>query len=272
MNAADHIRLTPVLAAVCAALALLLFGLWAGLGRGVRWSAPTAPPPLAGAGQAAAAAPRLAGVDRYAAVWQHPLFSEDRQPEPQAAGGGEAGPAIGQLVLTGVMLTPQLHAALLHDAAGNKSYVVREGSALPDGSWTLRELKPRGAIFVNGRGERAELELKVATVSPQRGAPLHDAGASAPGSGPGVEAAPAQKPEPMGEGGVQVQQVAPASSASMPEAPAPIPLRPQAGASAAETPDATAEARVQALKQRIEERRRRMEQRPQPQHADGGTP
>lgn len=265
MNAADHVRLTPVLAAACAALALLLVALWAGLGRGVRWLAPLPAAPLAGAGQAAAAAPRLGPVGLYAAVWQHPLFSEDRQPEPQAAGGGETGPAIGQLVLTGVMLTPQLHAALLHDTSGNKSYVVREGSALPDGSWTLHELKPRGATFVNARGERAELELKVATVGPQRGAPPQ-----APAAGPAPEAAP--KPEPMGEGGVQVQQVEPASSGSMPEAPAPVPLQPQSQAPASAPADAAAEARVQALKQRIEERRRRMEQRPQPQPAEGGTP
>ncbi|HEX7111155.1 MAG TPA: hypothetical protein VF216_01830 [Mizugakiibacter sp.] len=267
MNAADHIRLTPVLAVACAVLALLLVALWAGVGRGVRWSAPTPPPSLAGAGQAAAAAPRLGPVGQYAAIWQHPLFSENRQPEPQAAGGGAAGPAIGQLVLTGVMLTPQLHAALLRDAASNKSYVVREGSALPDGSWTLHALQPRGATFVNARGERTELELKVATVSPQRGAPPRQP-ASGPGTGP--EAAP--KPEPMGEGGVQVQQVEPASSGSMPEAPAPIPLQPQAGSPASAPADAATEARVQALKQRIEERRRRMEQRPQPPHAEGGTP
>lgn len=265
MNAADHVRLTPALAVACAVLALLLVALWAGVGRGVRWSAPTPPPPLAGAGQAAAVAPRLGPVGQYAAVWQHPLFSENRQPEPQAAGGGEAGPSIGQLVLTGVMLTPQLHAALLRDASGNKSYVVREGSALPDGSWTLHALQPRGAVFVNARGERTELELKVATVSPQRGAPPRQ-----PGAGPSPQAAP--KPEPMGEGGVQVQEVEPASSGSMPEAPAPIPLQPQVQTPPSAPTDAAAEARVQALKQRIEERRRRMEQRPQPQHAEGGTP
>lgn len=158
MNAATQRRLTPVLVGIAAGLGLLLLALLAGAGSGVHWLAPREAAPIPAAHRVAL--PPAAPLLSYAAVWEHPLFSKDRKPMVSAATG--SGVSLGDLELTGIILTPGLRMALLRDkSAGNKSsreVRVREGAALPDGSWTLVELQPRAAIFASGSG-RTELKL-----------------------------------------------------------------------------------------------------------------
>ncbi|MDE2279422.1 MAG: general secretion pathway protein GspN [Xanthomonadaceae bacterium] len=180
MNAASQRRLTPVLVILALLLGMVWLALLAGVGRGVRWNAPRA-----------AALPRPAGrpaglptplpLAEFAPVWQQSLFSPDRKPEAHAANGGSS---IGDLSLTGIILTPHLHMALLHDKNGNKELRLREGQSLPDGSLSLVEVKPRSVIIDSSQG-RTELKLPA-------GAPI-DAAKAGP--------APAAMPSPSPQGG-----------------------------------------------------------------------
>lgn len=156
MNAAAQRRLTAPLAAAVLVLGLAFLVLLAGVGRGVRWAAPRAPAPLPA--QHAATLPAPLPLEHFAPAWQQPLFDPDRKPVAHAASGGGQ---LGDMQLTGVILTPSLRMALLHnkrDAASGQELRVREGTRLPDGSWTLVEVRPRSAVFDSSSG-RVELQL-----------------------------------------------------------------------------------------------------------------
>jgi general secretion pathway protein N len=155
MIAATQRRLTPVLVIVAVVFGVLLLVLLAGVGQGVHWDAPRETPPLTVAHSVTLPpAPPLAS---YAPVWEHPLFTSDRKPMISAASGG--GVSLGDLELTGIIITPELRMALLRDKTSkDKEVRVRQGDALPDGSWTLVDLQPRSAIFASSTG-RTELKL-----------------------------------------------------------------------------------------------------------------
>ncbi|WNL46695.1 hypothetical protein RKE25_03400 [Dyella sp. BiH032] len=155
MNAAAQRRLTPVLAGVAGALVLLLLMLFAGVGRGVRWDPPRPAAPLPDLRASAADLPRLLPLEQFGIVWQQPIFSPDRKPITRATKGGAS---LGEMQLTGIILTSSLHMALLHTRGQDADVRVAEGSALPDGSWKLVEVKPRSAVFESATG-RTELEL-----------------------------------------------------------------------------------------------------------------
>ncbi|MBD8872724.1 general secretion pathway protein GspN [Rhodanobacter sp. DHB23] len=154
MNAASQRRLTMVLAALVLSLGVLWLALLFGFGRGVRWDAPraTALPSAAGP---RAGLPAPVPLATFAPVWQQSLFSPDRKPEAHAASGGSS---LGDLQLTGVILTPQLRMALLHDNSGNRELRVREGQSLPDGSASVLEVRQRSVILDSPQG-RTELKL-----------------------------------------------------------------------------------------------------------------
>jgi len=155
MNAAAQRRLTPVLASVAGGLVLLLLMLFAGIGRGVRWDPPRPAAPLPDLRASAADLPRLLPLEQFGIVWQQPIFSPDRKPITRATKGGAS---LGEMQLTGIILTSRLHMALLHTRGQDADVRVAEGSALPDGSWKLVEVKPRSAVFESATG-RTELEL-----------------------------------------------------------------------------------------------------------------
>ncbi|MDE2246935.1 MAG: general secretion pathway protein GspN [Pseudomonadota bacterium] len=150
MNAADQRRLTPFLVAgvVLLGTALLLF---AGLGGKVRWGAPRAPSALPASGNPANL-PTPVPLQEFAVVWQQPLFAPDRK--PVAAGAS----SLGDLELTGVIITPAVRIALLHDRKGGREVRLRQGESTPDGSITLVEVLPRAAVFDSSSG-RTELKL-----------------------------------------------------------------------------------------------------------------
>lgn len=197
MNAAAQRRLTPVLGGVAAALGLLLLLLLAGVGRGVQWGPPRAAAPLPETHDQGLPPP--VPLAQFSAVWTQPLFNPDRKPGMHAASGGAS---LGDMQLTGIILTPQLHMALLRDKSGDREVRVRQGDTLPDGSWRLAELKPRAAIFESASG-RTQLELPA-------GAPIDmPKAANAPGA--------PQGPLPPATGGVVINQV-PVQNAPMPNA------------------------------------------------------
>lgn len=197
MNAAAQRRLTPLLAGVAALLAALWLALFAGLGQGVHWDAPHPVAALPAANKAAAL-PLPLSPEHFAPVWQQSLFSPDRKPEAHAVSGGSS---LGDLELTGIILTPQVRIALLHDKNGKQGLRVREGQALPDGSATLVEVKSRSVIFDGAQG-RTELKLPA-------GAPIDFSGPPV-GAPPQAEGA-APPPSPAGpdnaEGGAHVTPV-----------------------------------------------------------------
>ncbi|NII11279.1 general secretion pathway protein GspN [Oleiagrimonas sp. C23AA] len=188
MRAADHRRLTPWLAMVVALVLALLVALVLGWGQQVSWDRAPVEPATGAHKPVASRAATSPPPTRFAAAWEHPLFSADRQPHEATGGNGEH-VSLGDLVLTGIILTPGLHMALMHDAHGDKDVRVREGETLPDSAWRLKSLAARHAVFVGG-GPRTELTLKVAHADASAG-PKGDAGQSAP---PPVRPASASSP------------------------------------------------------------------------------
>lgn len=154
MNAAHQRRLTPVLGGIAVVLGVLLLLLLGGVGRRVHWPAPRVLPPLPPPGNSADL-PRPTPLQDFSLVWQKPLFSPDRKPMAHAAAGGSN---LGDLELTGIIITPDLRMALLHDKKDNKEVRLRQGASLPDGSVTLVEVHRRSAVFDSSAG-RTELKL-----------------------------------------------------------------------------------------------------------------
>ena len=165
MNIAHQRRLTPMLGALAVVLAALFLLLLSGVGRGVHWSSPRSLPPLPPAGNRADL-PQPKPLQQFSLVWQQPLFNPDRKPTAHAAADGSN---LGDLELTGIIITPDLRMALLHDKNGNKEIRLREGAALPDGSVTLVAVHQRSAVFDSSAG-RTELKLPAgAPIDPRRG-------------------------------------------------------------------------------------------------------
>jgi general secretion pathway protein N len=125
-----------------------------GIGATAHWNPPRAPAPLPPAGKSDAL-PKPVPLQQFGVVWQKPLFNPERKPVARAADGGSS---LGDLDLTGIILTPDLRIALLHDRNGDKQVRLHEGESLPDGSVTLVEVHPRSALFDSSAG-RTELKL-----------------------------------------------------------------------------------------------------------------
>jgi general secretion pathway protein N len=186
MKAATQRRLTPMLVVLAAVLGLLLVTVLLGAGESVHWPAPRTPAPLPPLGRGAAL-PAPQPLDQYALVWQKPLFSPDRRPAALA----DADSAVGDLALTGVIITPQLRMVLAHDKSNDRDLQIEQGKSTPDGRWTLVDVHPRSAVF-DAPGGRVELKLPA-------GAPF-DKNAPAPDNSPGkAEMRQEQPPAPDAE-------------------------------------------------------------------------
>jgi general secretion pathway protein N len=177
-----------VLAGICAGLLLLALILQAGWGRGYRWAIPDDSAALA-ATNIDREVFKLPAEKDYAATQARPLFNEDRKPTPEAPPEEpKEGPPPSTLniALTGIVLTPQLHLALIQDKSKNSTISLREGMPMPgdQGDWVLTELKPRSAIFKQAPGgEEVEVELTTAVASqkaPAAGKPGKPGGPTPP--------------------------------------------------------------------------------------------
>jgi general secretion pathway protein N len=228
MNALTQRRLTPVLGIVCALLGLALIAVLGGVGRGVRWD-PALPDKVAALPEKTTALAPPKPLASYSDIWQRPLFTVDRKPMARVT-GEEQGASLGDLELTGIIMTPGLRMALLHDRSNNREVRIREGAALPDGRWTLSELTARSASFGNG-SERKELVLKVTAPTQVK-----------PG---GTQAATGGMAPPPSQPQAQPQ----------PRAGVVSPMSPAASASRPEPGDAVQKARIEALKAAVQKRR-----------------
>jgi general secretion pathway protein N len=153
MNAAQQRRLSPVLAGVAVLLGILLLVLLGGVGRRTRWAPPRTLPALPSADRADL--PQATPLQQFSVVWDKPLFNPDRKPVAHASADGSN---LGDLELTGIIITPRLRMALLHDKNGNREIRLHQGDSLPDGSVTLVEVQQRSAVFDSAAG-RTELKL-----------------------------------------------------------------------------------------------------------------
>ena len=215
---------TVVLAGICGVLLLLALVMEAGFGRGYRWLSRDDSAPLA-----------AAGIDRepfklppesaYAATDARPIFNEDRKPTPEVPEGDIPPPPPSvplNISLTGIVLTPQLHMALIQDKSKNTTIALKEGMPMPgdQGGWTLTEIKKRSAIFKETSGDEVEVELSTAVASQN------------PSTQPGK---PANRQAAAGTGGAKPPAPTPAASGN------------------AGNPQA-----AEQLQRRIEERRKQM--------------
>lgn len=181
MNHARQRRLTPVLAVLVVVLGALWVALLGGLGSTPRWDAPrtatTLPPATSGANL-----PSPVPLAQFALVWQKPLFSPDRKPAAHAADGGSS---LGDLTLTGVILTRDLRMALLRDRQTGTEVRLRVGESLPNGGATLVELRARAALFDAPSGRT---ELKLPAGAPIDGGKADAASGAATPRGTGADA------------------------------------------------------------------------------------
>jgi general secretion pathway protein N len=220
MNAANQRQLTPWLAAIAVVLGAASLLLLGGVGRGAHWNPPRTLAPLPPAGNPADL-PQPLPLQQFALVWQKPLFSPDRKPVAHAADGGSS---LGDLDLTGIILTSTLRMALLHDKNGDKQVRLHEGESLPDGSVTLVEVRPRSALFDSSAGRT---ELKLPAGAPIDSRPAADSSAGPPhasdsdnGSGSMSSSAPGDEPGVIRSGSGEIIQ-SPASAAPQ-QRPAPV--------------------------------------------------
>jgi general secretion pathway protein N len=199
----------------------------------------------------AAAGERLGAADRYAEIGARPVFAQDRQPHPfyLTGGNGEAA-ANTSLRLTGVLITPQLQMATLTTEQGQSLRLRLQGEAVS--GWRLLELAPRAAT-VEGPGGTRKLELHV--FNGQGGQP----GSAAPTAAVAAAAVAGNAPA-----------VAVAPPVPAPSAPPPMgqPGSPQPESGTA-TPPAPSDAQLQAIRDRIEARRRQLRERQQTGAATG---
>lgn len=216
--------LSAVLAGLCGVLLLLALAMQFGFGRGYSWLRPDAD----SAGVANVAIDKtpfkLPPETQFADTSARPLFNDDRKPTPDTPDSPDVPPPPKvplNIALTGIILTPQLHLAMVHDKLKNKDVALKEGMPMDgdQGGWTLIKINPRSAVFRESAGEEVEVELSTAVASPSAN--------PRPVQPPGVAAA-----RPPASGGF-------------------VPGQPVA-------PPAAQNAQAQALQQRIEERRRQM--------------
>ena len=163
--------LSAILAGACAVLLLLALAMQFGFGRGYSWL----PPDADSAGVANVAIDktpfRLPPETQFADTTARPLFNDDRKPTPDTPDAAAVPPPPKvplNIALTGIILTPQLHLAMVHDKLKNKDVALKEGMPMDgdQGGWTLTRINPRSAVFRETSGEEVEVELSTAVAGP----------------------------------------------------------------------------------------------------------
>lgn len=176
---------------------------------------------------------KLPSWGEYAAVLEHPVFNESREPTPidESTSEGPQGPATAQpinVTLTSIIMTPKVKLAIVRDNNTGLSTVVKTGASLEgeQSGWKLVEVRPRVAVFEGEGLGRQELEL---LVDASKAAPVMPGAAPIPPGMPGSNVPPPQPP-PMTTAMVSDNQA----------------------------PDANNQARAEEIRKRIEERRKQL--------------
>jgi general secretion pathway protein N len=200
---------------------------------------------------------RLGPLTRYGDIAARPLFTDNRRPQPfviDPMGEAEAAGNDFDYVLSSVLRAPGLQMVILQPAEGGEPVRVKLGAA-PDSApgWVLQSVEARSAVFAGPDGERS-LELRV----------FDGTGGQAPT--PMAMPAPGADADQSAAGGADADMGAPPdrSAGSQPtgrpgaDADAP----PEAARTAAQQAEQQQAAReqVEIIRQRIEERRARLNQ------------
>lgn len=130
-------------------------------------------------------------IENYAVITDRPIFNESRQPiigigpddenEDEELAGEEDVDAP-DVVLAGVVITPELRVATLRLKDSPESLLAFEGQPLEGnfGSWHISRIEPRQAILESGEGKQVRLELQIhdammdAPPEPEPAAPAGD--------------------------------------------------------------------------------------------------
>ncbi|QCZ83099.1 general secretion pathway protein GspN [Xanthomonas citri pv. punicae] len=202
---------------------------------------------------------RLGAFEKYSEIAAHPAFAEDRLPHPFFLSGNDGGNAASTVRLTGVLLTDNFKMATLTLDPQDSVRVQLGGEAVK--GWRLLALQPRSAT-VEGPSGTQTLELHV--FNGQGGQPpTANAAARVPPLPPRRyrprrcrTCVPPQPP--------QQQPVAPVQQ---PGGQAPPTVPPQRSDGAQEAPRPSDD-QMRAIRERIEARRRQLQQ----QRQSGSTP
>ncbi|AOL20732.1 type II secretion system protein XpsN [Xanthomonas citri pv. malvacearum] len=206
---------------------------------------------------------RLGPFEKYSEIAAHPAFAEDRLPHPFFLSGNDGGTAASTVRLTGVLLTDNFKMATLTLDPQDSVRVQLGGEAVK--GWRLLALQPRSAT-VEGPSGTQTLELHV--FNGQGGQPP-TANAAARGAAtatppvPSPDAAalaPPQPPQPQPQPVAPVQQQQPGG-----QTPPTVPPQRSDGAQEAPRPS---DDQMRAIRERIEARRRQLQQ----QRQSGSTP
>jgi len=174
---------TRVLAGLCGALLLLAILQYAGLGSGFSWSDASSEASDVALGEIDQQPIQLPPASAFADIAAHPLFNADRQPTPldaaeAGADGDEPPPSPLNVALTGVILDARnnVSIAMLQDKSTNQAIALKVGMPLEgeQASWTLVEVRPRGAVFRSAADETTEVELETAVAVSPRPAPARN--------------------------------------------------------------------------------------------------
>ncbi len=185
--------LSAILAGVCGVLLLLALAMQFGFGRGYSWLQPDVDSAQVASVAIDKTPFKLPPETQFADTTARPLFNDDRKPTPDSPDAPDTPPPPKvplNIALTGVILTPQLHLAMVHDKLKNKDVALKEGMPMDgdQGGWILTRINPRSAVFRETSGEEVEVELSTAVAGPT----------SAVNARPGAQAvvAPVRVPAP----------------------------------------------------------------------------
>lgn len=111
-------------------------------------------------------------IENYTVITDRPIFNESRQPvigasseddgeETEFAGAEDVDAP--DVVLAGVVITPELRVATLRLKDSPESLVAFEGQPLEGdfGSWHISRIEPRQAILESDAGQQVRLELQI---------------------------------------------------------------------------------------------------------------
>lgn len=203
---------------------------------------------------------RLGAFEKYSEIAAHPAFAEDRLPHPFFLSGTDGSGAASTVRLTGVLLTENFKMATLTLDPQDSVRVQLGGDAVK--GWRLLALQPRSAT-IEGPGGTQTLELHV--FNGQGGQPP-TANAAARGAAGALPPLPPQSPDAAAA--VQPQPPPPATPpAQQPGGQAPPTVPPQRSDGAQEAPRPSDD-QMRAIRERIEARRRQLQQ----QRQSGSTP
>ncbi|KFA41037.1 general secretion pathway protein GspN [Xylella fastidiosa subsp. multiplex] len=201
----------------------------------------------------ASAAEHFGPFTRYGEIAARPVFSEDRKPHPFLLVSGENTSVESDVRLTGVLITPKFKMATLTNEQ-NQSLRIRLGGDAVNG-WRLISLQPRSAT-IEGAGGTRTLELqpfngqanKNANNPPENNVPTM---VEHPVASPSSEAASAALVKPSTSAVSQSDRV-------------PGGQQP-AAVTGPQAPEKPIDAQIRAIRERIEARRRQLQQQQEQQ-------